>query len=906
VRTDAVRVGYSNNTHEHTHSMAPAASSSSSSSSRWETIKENAAPLERGRTVASLERLVIEDHEDDNGNNERSRRRRQREETVRYYEELVSTVSTTTSTMSTAAAAATSATATATATTSLSADDDPLVPWLGYIKFHQDAFPSATHDQFLLLERCFRSILQYSNSNSSNNALKYRNDVRFIRVCCMYADKTKEPCSTFQELYRLQIGHESAVFWNAWAYVAEKQGNFKLTEQIFDKGIRNKAQPLQYLVLRQQRFQRRMSRYWLNSIQNNDFDGGDAMEGDDHVESNNRGVLGSLSSAAVRHNDRSSSSAAAGRIGSSRTGAAAAVASSQRTFTIRGSSSGAQQPGNNGISSTTSSFAVYDDENHSNNIHHPAHVEPYNSFLNYGSDLLNDGPEFRERETEEARWKENQQEAQRWNEYGALASSTASMVAPRIIPPMTTPTSAFAIHVDEECAAEMIREEEERRRYEATQRMARDDRVVGSNNLLRDTASRSTAETLTLDPLRYIRRPEQYAKDVAAAAGRTKEKRTERRVDGVQTTDQQQQQQSMSEKKKCLCNAWKNRLLSMNGIEQSFEEARCRAGYYSVLTTTANFNTFSSKNMAAAEQQQQSNTSSYSCMDEETEESFVDEESSSIVLSESPRMVQPFSLRRLPNSTIRDRSHPPHDKHYATPHNASSASSTVDEAVAVVGTGGNVEPTINTQWALKELSMMFSSPAVNNDSVIRGNSNANDDSVNRSSILNQSVASTVCEPIAEAAVETDSPDPDSSFARLQEEEIDLNFTGGFHSFNPDDDAEPTNAKRLPSNTSFPIFQDECNGCPTVALPDPTDVECDTATFTEVQAMLRDLGVATKQATENSPSTVEEGTAGTMSFLNDLGEFGKASRTTLTAKQSSAPFQIFVDDEASDQTSDGKL
>jgi hypothetical protein len=35
-----------------------------------------------------------------------------------------------------------------------------------------------------------------------------------------------------------KIGEKVALFWIAWAFVAEKANNFKLTDQIFQKGIR--------------------------------------------------------------------------------------------------------------------------------------------------------------------------------------------------------------------------------------------------------------------------------------------------------------------------------------------------------------------------------------------------------------------------------------------------------------------------------------------------------------------------------------------------------------------------------------------------------------------------------------------------------------------------------------------
>jgi hypothetical protein len=77
----------------------------------WELSKENAAPLERGRNVKELEKRKQETAEE----------RLESEKRIQHYELLVETA------------------------------EDPLIHWLSYIKFHQDAYPSNTHDQFLLI-----------------------------------------------------------------------------------------------------------------------------------------------------------------------------------------------------------------------------------------------------------------------------------------------------------------------------------------------------------------------------------------------------------------------------------------------------------------------------------------------------------------------------------------------------------------------------------------------------------------------------------------------------------------------------------------------------------------------------------------------------------------------------------
>lgn len=159
----------------------------------WERSKENAAPLERGRNVSVLEHSFAAESEEE---------RLEKLSMIQHYERLVRPSE-------------------ADDATQASPDDDPLIHWLSYIKYHQDNFPSDTHEQFLLLERCFRSMCKVK---------KYADDVRFIRVCCNYADKTSRALEIFQYLYQQKVGTKTALFYAAWAWKAEKEKDYAFAE----------------------------------------------------------------------------------------------------------------------------------------------------------------------------------------------------------------------------------------------------------------------------------------------------------------------------------------------------------------------------------------------------------------------------------------------------------------------------------------------------------------------------------------------------------------------------------------------------------------------------------------------------------------------------------------------------
>jgi uncharacterized membrane-anchored protein YhcB (DUF1043 family) len=60
-----------------------------------------------------------------------------------------------------------------------------------------------------------------------------------------------------------KIGEKVALFWIAWAWVTEKAENFKLTDQIFQKGKAKKAEPKDLLKKRYDHFRRRMVKHFL-------------------------------------------------------------------------------------------------------------------------------------------------------------------------------------------------------------------------------------------------------------------------------------------------------------------------------------------------------------------------------------------------------------------------------------------------------------------------------------------------------------------------------------------------------------------------------------------------------------------------------------------------------------------
>jgi hypothetical protein len=155
---------------------------------QWELSKENAAPLRRGRRVATLERsFAAHTHDETRTENERK---------IREFERLVrpTEVEGYTTVQEDAAGG----------------DDDPLEHWVKYVQFYQNTFPSDTLNEVKLLERCFRAM---------SKVRMYRNNERFIKICCVFADKSKRPHDIFKYCHDQKIGADLGFAWYSSAFI---------------------------------------------------------------------------------------------------------------------------------------------------------------------------------------------------------------------------------------------------------------------------------------------------------------------------------------------------------------------------------------------------------------------------------------------------------------------------------------------------------------------------------------------------------------------------------------------------------------------------------------------------------------------------------------------------------------
>mmetsp|Transcript_22024 Transcript_22024/g.48004 ORF Transcript_22024/g.48004 Transcript_22024/m.48004 type:complete len:1418 (-) Transcript_22024:222-4475(-) len=704
----------------------------------WELRKENAAPLARGRNAATLSQALSSSSQVDDDT------RRAHDKRIREFERLVKPSERAAEIVGKRSDDGEPVERDLNPLELLEeselgdngTDDDPLVHWLSYIKFHQEAYPSDTRTQFLLTERCSRAIVMFP---------RYRNDVRFIRVCVLYADKTSSPSDIFKFLHKRGVGGKSALFWIAWAWVAEKADDYRFAEKIYVRAITKKAQPTKMLEDRHKQFQRRMSRHWLNTSTLDQA----SIEEEANGARSSRGALSGLTETGVRrnHRDRGSNrdiSFSAGMRqgnngygwGDHRRRQQVPSRNSASTRSIRGPES---VP--NAVMAKAG-FSIFVDENDENG----GGYDLNRSRDERGSGRRDGGSSSRIA-TEADRIKENEGRTEKWNERGGLnddhgeesAEEGGLYVRPQQQQRSAAPT--FEVFVDDECAADNKHEEEQLARER--QRKKRDE---GDGRSLRQRLDGGVADRLQRDPLRYMRNPSKqsvdkakYGDDVPSSAKKLPKKDEKPpRSDKKSSKSSQKSKATKKDQPSCFDKSLVEK--DADGHECCFEEARARARYYTLVTSNNDFNRLTMDQGFEVQKQNDSamDVDSSSINDTEMEEDGDDDD----VEMESAHK----SLQNLDDS-----SHHMHKSSFnsadvngagmadsgrkalmpkrvlfggvdesavssePTPKNlsaVSAASSAVDERYATGAVGvGKRDETTNAHIAKMSVSMMFASPA---------------------------------------------------------------------------------------------------------------------------------------------------------------------------------------------------
>jgi hypothetical protein len=335
----------------------------------------------------------------------------------------------------------------------------------------------------------------------------------------------------------------------------------------------------------------------------------------------------------------------------------------------------------------------------------------------------------------------------------------------------------------------------------------------------------------------------------------------------------------------------------MHGNEQCFEEARGSAGCF-VLTVGSmlNFNLLNVNNPAELSSQ----------MDLEHEEGSIDISmagSPSVSFQDAVSGTQPKKLQRVGSKTERRR-HFESSVSFESNLNQtaiSNASSTINENDAVGVPTKKEEATINTKLAMRELSMMFSSPAFGVDE-----RRENDRSIDRSfGIVGDGLMldNSIC-----INGKSEIQAPTSSCKRVNDRTIQ-----GITTFEEFDVPSPQERPRTQQGLGFQIYEDhneeELNqgnsslkaksspkSCSDVESnrEDATQyVTLDTAGIPEAVAL---VGGKISIHKQQLPEEIDEDDTATLSLFNDILQNDDAGRSEKPLAESLEPFIVGHDEE----------
>jgi hypothetical protein len=134
----------------------------------------------------------------------------------------------------------------------------PPIPYPSrYASWLEASSSSNTKPVLDLLERATRTFVSDA---------RYRNDSRYVELWIAYADLLPEPADVFKFMHSNHIGEDVALFYMAWAWVAETANNFVLADKIFERGTARRAAPTDRLAPRYAQFQRRMYRRSIDTL----------------------------------------------------------------------------------------------------------------------------------------------------------------------------------------------------------------------------------------------------------------------------------------------------------------------------------------------------------------------------------------------------------------------------------------------------------------------------------------------------------------------------------------------------------------------------------------------------------------------------------------------------------------
>lgn len=137
--------------------------------------------------------------------------------------------------------------------------DDPLQPRYEYVGWLEQSFPSHGPKSNLI------PVLEDTLTTFKDDE-RYKQDPRYVELLIKYFDTQVNPLELYQLVYNQGLGTMCALLYKAWADELDKNGDLVRADQIYQLGIKNRAEPLEMLHEAHLQFQLSVGRRVLGPL----------------------------------------------------------------------------------------------------------------------------------------------------------------------------------------------------------------------------------------------------------------------------------------------------------------------------------------------------------------------------------------------------------------------------------------------------------------------------------------------------------------------------------------------------------------------------------------------------------------------------------------------------------------
>ncbi|VEU20701.1 DEKNAAC101550 [Brettanomyces naardenensis] len=131
--------------------------------------------------------------------------------------------------------------------------DDPLEPYIEYLRWIRESFPSGNNNSELI------QLLEKATHDFKDDEY-YKNEIRYFKIWLEYINFSDTPREIYTYLFRKQIGCRLSLFYESYAGFMEGQHDFQRAKEIYEMGLKCKAVPVRKLERAYEMFKQRMEK----------------------------------------------------------------------------------------------------------------------------------------------------------------------------------------------------------------------------------------------------------------------------------------------------------------------------------------------------------------------------------------------------------------------------------------------------------------------------------------------------------------------------------------------------------------------------------------------------------------------------------------------------------------------